>query len=171
MPPVSTECLIDTPLGPMRASFGPDGRLGRLDFADAAVVVEDADPPDDWRAKDISIQLAQYFAGVRREFSVELAPEGGEFERRVWSELVRVEYGTTVSYGELARRVARPSAARAVGLANARNPLAIVVPCHRVIGADGSLRGYGGGLWRKRALLELEGSRRALGTQLNLDLD
>ncbi len=170
MPPLSTHCLIDTPLGHVRVSFAPDGRLRRLDFVERAIVGGDADPRDDQKSRELSIQLAEYFAGVRREFEVDLAPEGSEFERRVWSELVRVPYGATVSYAELARRVGRPSAARAVGLANARNPLAIVVPCHRVIGADGSLTGYGGGLWRKRALLELEGSRRPDGTQLKLDL-
>ncbi|MFZ5785653.1 MAG: methylated-DNA--[protein]-cysteine S-methyltransferase [Acidobacteriota bacterium] len=156
----------------MRASFALEGRLRRLEFEGEG---EGGHRPGQERVPagtlgQLAAELAEYFAGVRRSFTVPLAPEGSEFERRVWSELVRVPYGTTVSYGELARRVGRASAARAVGLANARNPLAIVVPCHRVIGADGSLTGYGGGLWRKRALLELEGVRRAGGTQMELDL-
>ena len=101
-------------------------------------------------------QLAAWFAGERLEFDVDLAPAGTEFQRRVWDELRRIDYGDTISYGELARRVGRPGAARAVGLANGRNPISIIVPCHRVIGADGSLTGYGGGIERKRRLLDLE---------------
>ena len=103
-------------------------------------------------------QLDEYFAGERRDFDLELDLEGTEFQRAVWDELLRIPYGETMSYGELARRLGRPERVRAVGAANGRNPVAIVVPCHRVIGADGSLTGYGGGLDRKRALLAIEGS-------------
>jgi methylated-DNA-[protein]-cysteine S-methyltransferase len=103
-------------------------------------------------------QLDEYFAGERREFELALDLEGTEFQRAVWDELLRIPYGETRSYGELARRLGRPERVRAVGAANGRNPVAIVVPCHRVIGADGSLIGYGGGLDRKRALLAIEGS-------------
>ena len=103
-------------------------------------------------------QLDEYFAGERRDFALELDLEGTEFQRAVWDELLRIPYGETMSYGELARRLGRPERVRAVGAANGRNPVAIVVPCHRVIGADGSLTGYGGGLDRKRALLAIEGS-------------
>ena len=91
-----------------------------------------------------------------------LAPAGTDFQLRVWQELQRIPYGESVSYGELAARIGRPGAARAVGLANGRNPIAVIVPCHRVIGADGSLTGFGGGIERKRALLELEAGRTAL---------
>jgi methylated-DNA-[protein]-cysteine S-methyltransferase len=101
-------------------------------------------------------QLSEYFAGQRVTFDVPLSMNGNPFERRVWQALLEIPYGETVSYGEIARRVSQPSAARAVGLANGRNPIAVIVPCHRVIGADGSLTGYGGGLERKRLLLELE---------------
>jgi methylated-DNA-[protein]-cysteine S-methyltransferase len=101
-------------------------------------------------------QLEEYFAGERRTFDIPLVIEGAEFERRVWRALREIPYGETVSYGEIARRVGQPTAARAVGLANGRNPIAVIVPCHRVIGADGTLTGYGGGLERKRLLLELE---------------
>jgi methylated-DNA-[protein]-cysteine S-methyltransferase len=101
-------------------------------------------------------QLEEYFAGERTTFEVKLAPEGAPFERQVWHALEAIPYGETVSYGEIARRVGQPTAARAVGTANGRNPIAVIVPCHRVIGADGSLTGYGGGLERKRLLLELE---------------
>jgi methylated-DNA-[protein]-cysteine S-methyltransferase len=104
------------------------------------------------------LQLAEYFAGKRRVFSLPLAPRGTPFQRSVWQALRQIPYGETVSYGELARRLGSTSGARAVGLANGANPLPIIVPCHRVIGADGSLTGFGGGLTIKRALLALEGA-------------
>jgi methylated-DNA-[protein]-cysteine S-methyltransferase len=103
-------------------------------------------------------QLGEYFAGERRRFDLPLAPRGTEFQRRVWRALREIPYGQTISYGELARRIGNPSAPRAVGLANGANPLPIIVPCHRVIGADGSLTGFGGGLPIKRKLLALEGA-------------
>ncbi len=102
-------------------------------------------------------QLNEYFAGTRREFDLPLHLEGTEFQRRVWGRLTEIRYGETWSYGELAKRIGNPNASRAVGLANGRNPISILVPCHRVIGADGSLTGYGGGLERKRWLLAHEG--------------
>jgi methylated-DNA-[protein]-cysteine S-methyltransferase len=102
-------------------------------------------------------ELEEYFAGERREFSVALEPAGTPFQRRVWQALSEIPYGETISYLELARRVENPRAIRAVGQANGRNPLSIIVPCHRVIAADRSLGGYGGGLERKRHLLALEG--------------
>jgi methylated-DNA-[protein]-cysteine S-methyltransferase len=102
-------------------------------------------------------QLAEYFAGTRREFDLPLRLQGTAFQQRVWRELTEIPYGETWSYGELAKRIDKPNASRAVGLANGSNPIAILVPCHRVIGADGSLTGYGGGLDRKRWLLAHEG--------------
>ena len=101
-------------------------------------------------------QLAAYFAGERTRFDLPLAPAGTPFQQTVWTALTDVGYGQTVTYGQLAARLGHPAASRAVGLANGRNPISIVVPCHRVIGADGSLTGYGGGLERKRFLLDLE---------------
>jgi methylated-DNA-[protein]-cysteine S-methyltransferase len=101
-------------------------------------------------------QLDEYFAGRRTTFDVPLRMAGTAFQRRVWSELQEIPYGQSISYGELARRIGIPSASRAVGTANGLNPIAVIVPCHRVIGADGSLTGYGGGLERKRLLLDLE---------------
>ena len=106
-------------------------------------------------------QLEEYFAGDRRVFDLPLAAAGTDFQRAVWQALAAVPYGLTLSYGELARRIGRERAVRAVGLANGRNPLSIVVPCHRVIGGNGALTGYGGGLDRKRFLLDLE--RRLAG--------
>jgi methylated-DNA-[protein]-cysteine S-methyltransferase len=107
---------------------------------------------------DVCVQLAEYFRGERREFSVPLDLQGTEFQRLVWRELLAIPYGTTTSYGALAKRIGQPTASRAVGLANGSNPIPIIVPCHRVIGADGSLTGFGGGLANKRRLLELEGA-------------
>ena len=113
--------------------------------------------------RDVMRQLDAYFAGKRREFDLELAPEGTPFQQRVWQELRTIPFGETISYGELARRIGRPSASRAVGAANGRNPISIIVPCHRVIGSNGSLTGFGGGLDTKRALLDHEqGNRQAL---------
>jgi methylated-DNA-[protein]-cysteine S-methyltransferase len=104
-------------------------------------------------------QLVAYFAGQLRAFDLPLAPNGTEFQRRVWTELTKIPFGTTTSYAELARRVSSAAAVRAVGAANGRNPIPIIVPCHRVIGSDGSLTGFGGGLHRKRWLLEHEGGQ------------
>jgi methylated-DNA-[protein]-cysteine S-methyltransferase len=101
-------------------------------------------------------QFGEYFAGTRTGFDLELAPRGSDFQCRVWAALCDIPYGVTISYAELARRIGNPKASRAVGLANGANPLAIIVPCHRVIGANGSLTGYGGGLPAKQFLLELE---------------
>jgi len=102
-------------------------------------------------------QLKEYFAGKRREFNLPLRMEGTEFQRRVWRELTKIPFGETRSYGQLAKHLNNPNGSRAVGLANGRNPIAIIVPCHRVIGADGSLTGFGGGLDRKEWLLTHEG--------------
>jgi methylated-DNA-[protein]-cysteine S-methyltransferase len=103
-------------------------------------------------------ELDEYFAGARREFSVRLSLRGTEFQRRVWAELAKIPFGRTASYGEIARTMARPGAARAIGGANHLNPVSIIIPCHRVVGHDGGLVGYGGGLWRKRWLLAHEES-------------
>ena len=105
---------------------------------------------------DVARQLDEYFAGMRATFDLPLAPAGTPFQRRVWAELASIPQGMTVTYGELARRVGHPGAARAVGAAVARNPISIVVPCHRVVGSDGTLTGYAGGVARKAFLLALE---------------
>lgn len=113
-------------------------------------------------------QLDAYFGGNRHSFDLPLAPHGREFQRRVWSALQRIPYGITTSYGAIATAIGSPGSARAVGAANGQNPIAIIIPCHRVIGADGSLTGYGGGMERKQFLLELE--RRSTGAQLDLEM-
>ncbi|HLQ56184.1 MAG TPA: methylated-DNA--[protein]-cysteine S-methyltransferase [Streptosporangiaceae bacterium] len=114
------------------------------------------DGPDAAPLAAAARELAEYFAGERTEFDLPLAMAGTDFQRRVWAALREIPYGETVSYGELARGIGKESASRAVGLANGKNPVAIIVPCHRVVGSDGSLTGYGGGLDRKRFLLALE---------------
>jgi len=103
-------------------------------------------------------QLEQYFAGQRQTFSLKLAPAGTPFQRAVWARLAEIPFGATITYGQLAAQLGRPTAYRAVGNANGKNPMAIILPCHRVIGSDGGLTGYGGGLWRKQWLLAHEAS-------------
>ena len=118
---------------------------------------------DDARLAEARRQLTEYFAGTRTAFDLvfdEAGVGGTPFQRQVWEALLEIPYGETISYGELARRIGQPLAVRAVGAANGRNPLSIVVPCHRVIGADGTLTGYGGGMDRKRLLLALEARNR-----------
>jgi methylated-DNA-[protein]-cysteine S-methyltransferase len=122
----------------------------------------------EWQSADeafdeVRAQLADYFAGRRTTFDLPLAMAGSPFQRRVWRALQEIPYGETTSYGEIARRVGVPSGPRAVGVANGQNPVAVIVPCHRVVGTDGSLTGYGGGLERKRLLLELEAGVLPLG--------
>jgi len=148
--------VVPSPVGPLLLT-GDDAVLTGLDFAD------DSPPPrgrrrDDDRFRDEARQLGEYFAGERTGFDIPMRLEGAAFDRRVWDTLVAIPHGSTTTYGELAARIGAPGRARAVGSANARNPVAIVVPCHRVIGAGGKLTGYGGGLERKRALLAHEGA-------------
>jgi methylated-DNA-[protein]-cysteine S-methyltransferase len=142
--------MFHSPAGPIVLE-GDDRRLTRIGFG-----APDAPAGDAATTAAAAIQLEQYFAGERTDFDLELDPVGTPFERRVWDELRTIPYGETASYAEIARRIGRPSACRAVGRANGRNPIAVVVPCHRVIGSDGSLTGYAGGVEMKRALLDLE---------------
>jgi methylated-DNA-[protein]-cysteine S-methyltransferase len=118
--------------------------------------------PDNAHLKKAKKQLAEYFAGKRRDFDLALDPAGSSFQKRVWKEIAGVPYGETISYGELARRAGFPEGARAAGAATGRNPIGIVVPCHRIVGANGKLTGYAGGLDKKRALLALESGERDL---------
>ena len=141
-----------SPLGPVEIVGGPDSIL-ELNF------VEDMLPGDTeltFCVKECVKQMDEYFKGRRKEFFLNLKPRGTEFQRSVWRRLENIPYGETVSYSEIAKGIDRPNAYRAVGSANGRNPIALVIPCHRVIGSDGSLTGYGGGLWRKRWLIGFE---------------
>ena len=122
---------------------------------------------DDRHLQRAAAELEEYFAGARTRFDLPLAPRGTEFQKAVWRALVRIPFGETATYGQIARSIGQPAASRAIGGANHRNPIAIVIPCHRVIGADGSMTGYGGGLDRKRLLLDLE-ARVASSGQLGL---
>jgi methylated-DNA-[protein]-cysteine S-methyltransferase len=152
---------IDSPIGPL-ALAGTGRVLTHLRMVDQSHEPSRADwVPDDRAFPEAVDQLNAYFAGERTDFDVELSLTGSAFQRRVWQALMTIPYGETRSYGEIAEQIGASGAARAVGLANGRNPIAIIVPCHRVIGASGSLIGYGGGLDRKRSLLELERSRIA----------
>lgn len=152
---------MDSPIGPLRLTSDGSALTGL--WMDAGPEIEgirdDAAAPFDETIR----QLEAYFAGRRTAFDLPLAPAGTPFQQTVWRELLSIPYGTTISYGELARRLGQPSASRAVGLANGRNPISIIIPCHRVIGAGGKLTGYGGGLPRKEALLAFEASVLAGG--------
>ncbi|NKZ14320.1 methylated-DNA--[protein]-cysteine S-methyltransferase [Mycolicibacterium septicum DSM 44393] len=150
---------MDSPVGLLTLA-GRDGKLMHLRMVDQTYEPSrEGWEADDTAFSDAADQLSAYFAGERTEFDLELDMVGTQFQRRVWEALQTIPYGETCSYGEIARQIGSPSASRAVGLANGHNPIGIIVPCHRVIGANGSLTGYGGGLDRKRALLELERSR------------
>jgi methylated-DNA-[protein]-cysteine S-methyltransferase len=151
---------IESPVGPLLIA-GNDAGLRLIEFHAPRHPMAQG---DGWREGDHVVlrqaqaQLEEYFAGQRRDFDLPLAPQGTEFQREVWWELANIPFGGTISYAELALRVGRPTATRAVGAANGRNPLPIVLPCHRVIGANGSLTGFGGGLPTKQFLLQLEGA-------------
>jgi methylated-DNA-[protein]-cysteine S-methyltransferase len=146
-----------SPVGPLRLVAGDHGLRG-LYFAQHrhAPALDPAWLTDDGAFDDVREQLDAYFDGDLRDFDLPLDPVGTVWQHRVWTALRDVPYGQTWSYGELAAHVGAPRSARAAGLANGRNPLSIIVPCHRVVGADGSLTGYGGGLARKEYLLGLE---------------
>ena len=152
---------VESPVGPLTltASEGKLTGVAMRDQRHAPAPSKDWIRNDEWFT-EVAAQLAAYFAGELTTFDVPMNLVGTEFQRHVWSRLTEIPYGTTISYGELARRVANPLASRAVGLANGRNPVAIIVPCHRVIGANGDLTGYGGGLDRKTWLLRHEASFR-----------
>ena len=144
------QTVIQSPMGPLTL-FAQDNRLTALVFGDFGGY--DHLPLFEMARR----QLEEYFAGVRQNFDLPLDPGGTDFQRWVWRALLDIPYGKAISYRELARRVDRPKGFQAVGQANGKNPLPILIPCHRVIGADGSLGGYSGGLDRKRFLLDLEG--------------
>ena len=159
----TTTTTMESPVGTLTLT-AVDGRLTGLHLDGQRHAPASS---ADWERDDAGLagvveQLEAYFAGSREAFDVPLELSGTEFQRNVWAGLLEIPYGETMSYGELARRVGRPGASRAVGLANGRNPVAIIVPCHRVIGANGTLTGYGGGLDRKVWLLDHERSRQGL---------
>ncbi|HYX25111.1 MAG TPA: methylated-DNA--[protein]-cysteine S-methyltransferase [Thermoanaerobaculia bacterium] len=155
---------FDSPCGPLTCVVDDDGAVLRIAFGHgrdarkiAELKAENEAIEDASRTAEVRRQLAEYFAGRRQEFDLPLAPRGTPFQLAVWAELRRIPFGETRSYADVARALGKPAATRAVGRANGANPIPIVVPCHRVVGSDGSLTGFGGGLAAKARLLELEG--------------
>lgn len=153
--------VIHTPMGPLTVASTDKG-IASIQFGksvpDGAIAEESA------ARETVKQQLTEYFQGTRTRFELPLDIEGTPFQRAVWDELLRIPYGETRSYGDIARAIGKPGAARAVGLANHDNPVAVVIPCHRVVGRDGSLTGYAGGLHLKAQLLSIERRHRTLFT-------
>jgi methylated-DNA-[protein]-cysteine S-methyltransferase len=148
---------MESPVGPLLLA-GDESGLRQINFPRNG---KPADPDPEWKEdasqfSEIKRQLQAYFAGELVDFNMQLVPEGTPFQQKCWDQLCKIPYGETISYGELARRIGNPNASRAVGLANGSNPIPIIIPCHRVIGSNGKLTGYGGGLPIKQKLLALE---------------
>jgi methylated-DNA-[protein]-cysteine S-methyltransferase len=148
--------LLDTPIGPLRL-VSTGSALAAIEFPGRHSTAETDRQQSDPALALAARQLTEYFAGKRKRFELPLAPQGTPFQQSVWAALAQIPWGALRSYADIARAIERPKAVRAVGAANGRNPLPIVVPCHRVIGSNGSLTGFAGGLEIKRRLLELEG--------------
>jgi AraC family transcriptional regulator of adaptative response/methylated-DNA-[protein]-cysteine methyltransferase len=172
--------MLETPLGPVLAGATDQG-INLLEYTDRRMLEHNLQamrgrfgcaivPGQHSLLERLREELNEYFQGMRREFTLPLASRGTPFQDKVWQELRRIPYGQTISYDELARRVGQRTAQRAVARANGMNYVAILIPCHRVIGKDGSLTGYGGGLWRKRLLLELERTGRLPGREENSEI-
>jgi methylated-DNA-[protein]-cysteine S-methyltransferase len=154
---MNTYTTFKCPLNTLLLTANDTGLTGLYLNSDAPDLQLNGTPCDDLALfVEAKRQLTAYFEGKLTQFDLPLAPDGTEFQQRVWAELQNIPFGETISYGELARRIGNPNASRAVGLANGRNPLSIIIPCHRVIGANGKLTGYSGGLSRKERLLQLE---------------
>lgn len=147
------ELIIDSPLGNLQIVVSKNG-IQNLSFSDIPV---SAQPANNLLAKTAQ-QLKEYFSGERTAFDLPLVPEGTEFQQRVWQALREIPFGQTITYGQLSKKLGDPDAVRAVGTANGKNPIAIIIPCHRVIGSDQKLTGYAGGIERKRWLLQHEGA-------------
>ncbi len=147
-----TAAVIQSPLGHIKIQE-ENNSITRIEFC-----TEELQSAENDLLKKAEDEIQAYFKGKKKSFSFEISPQGTKFQKEVWQELLRIPYGETISYLELANRLGDPKSIRAAASANGRNPIAIVVPCHRVIGTDGSMTGYAGGLERKRALLTLEGA-------------
>lgn len=157
---------VDSPAGKLMVA----GTRATLKFLSFPTGKPNKTPAADWiengqPLKTALVQLSDYFAGKRQSFDLSLTPEGSAFQKRVWHALLKIPYGHTTSYGEIAQSIGRPKASRAVGAANGKNPIAIIIPCHRVIGKSGDLTGFGGGLEVKKQLLSLEQSVISSQTQ------
>jgi len=157
-------CYANSPAGKLLLTGSASATLESLHFPIGKTRIE---PRENWihdpdHFSEAKKQLNAYFKGERKQFDLELNPKGTGFQKQVWKELVKIPYGTTLSYGELAQRIGNPKASRAVGMANGKNPISIIIPCHRVIGATGSLTGFGGGIKVKQYLLDLESRNSGL---------
>ncbi len=164
--PPAAEMIVDSPLGRVLIVASPEG-ICRMEFAEKISrtgprQTEGAGLQAKKHVERAARQIREYFEGRRKEFDVPLALEGTPHQKRVWKALLEIPFGKTLSYGELAKKLGAPRAARAVGHACGSNPVGLIVPCHRVVGRGGSLTGYGGGVWRKQRLLEIEGVREPL---------
>ena len=146
------KAFYKSPLGPLEINATTQSILS-VEFVEETLP-EDSDPP--FCLKTCLKQIDEYFSGKRKEFLLKLDPQGTNFQRLIWQQLAKIPYGAVITYGEIASIIGKPKACRAVGSANGRNPIAIIIPCHRVVGSDGSLTGYGGGLWRKQWLIKHE---------------
>lgn len=154
---MKTYCYYQSPIGTLLL-VGSSSGLEELHFQNKleAVTLGDGYREDQSSLAQAVTQLLEYFEGRRKQFELKLSPAGTPFQLKVWRELQKVDYGKTTSYGDIASRIGNPKASRAVGMANGRNPIPIIIPCHRIIGKNGSLTGFGGGLEVKKQLLELE---------------
>ncbi|WP_062057146.1 methylated-DNA--[protein]-cysteine S-methyltransferase [Aquimarina longa] len=150
---MSTEAYIETPLGIATISGDKDGITSVSVTKETTIIPSTMIPP---YLQDTVVQLREYFEGDRTHFDLTLNPSGTDFQKKVWDELLKIPFGKTVSYLDIAKRLGDPKSIRAAASANGKNPLWIIIPCHRVIGSDGSLTGYAGGLWRKKWLLAHE---------------
>lgn len=149
---MTNQILCQSPLGPLTLTASENALLS-LDFGDTRTSGDTPSPILEQAVRE----LAEYFAGTRKDFTIPLSPAGTPFQQKVWAALLTIPYGRTASYGEIAAKINKPGGAVAVGQANSRNPIPILIPCHRVIGADGKLVGYTGGIHIKEALLAIEG--------------
>jgi methylated-DNA-[protein]-cysteine S-methyltransferase len=161
--------VVDSPIGKLRIAVTATGALARIEMQEAPMTQKSEPPParegeqaNAARCAHVTKQLADYFAGRRTSFELELAAEGTEFQQKAWNALQKIPFGKTRSYQEQAQKIGKPTAMRAIGAANGRNPIPIVTPCHRVIGSNGTLTGFGGGLPNKQLLLALERGEAAL---------
>ncbi len=150
------EDYVNTPIGTLMLSFNTEFELTSAIFTDTEITLPASNGLGIEEIQNIKKQFEEYFEGNRTNFNIKLSPEGADFQKRVWNELLNIPFGKTVSYQQMANKLGDPKVIRAAASANGKNPISIVIPCHRVIGSNGSLTGYAGGLHRKKWLLELE---------------
>lgn len=153
---ISYKTYFESPIGNLKLLFNSDYELNSVQFVEDGLSVPDPNDPGIKEIQNVLIQLTEYFDRRRTKFELKLSPSGTEFQKKVWDQLMQIPYGRTLSYQEVARQLGDPKVVRAAASANGKNPIPIIIPCHRVIGSDGLLTGYSGGLHRKKWLLEHE---------------